>query len=60
MARGCQIIDVPQAEFSKRKKVFARHKYPNALGFSHEMKKTKGRVVRVAKEFKARQKLRFD
>ncbi len=40
--------------------MFARHEYPHILGFSQEMEKTKGRVIWVTKEFKARQELRFD
>jgi len=40
------------------------HYYPRDLraflGFSHEIVKTKGRVIWVTKEFKAPQELRFD
>ena len=40
---------------ARAKKVFARHKHPNLMGFSHEMEKTKGGIVWVPKEFKVRQ-----
>jgi hypothetical protein len=55
-----QIVDVPYAEFGKRKKVLARHKHPHIFVFSSEMQQAKGGVVWVAKEFKSRQELCFD
>ena len=51
---------MPYTEFGKRNKVFARHRYPHVLGISHEMEKTEGGVIWVAKEFKSRPDLRFD
>lgn len=55
-----QIVGVPYAELGKRKKVFARHECPHVFALGRETEKTKSGIVGVAKEFKARQELRFD
>ena len=48
------------AELGKRKKVFAGHECLHLFALGRETEKTKSGIVGVAKEFKARQELRFD